>query len=81
MKNGRRKTATENTFDPQDGTAFFLHEMCIRDRVGAVCLIGKAEHTMLVGKLYDGAQVRTDTVIGRGIDQNRLCLLYTSRCV
>lgn len=25
MKNGRRKTATENTFDPQDGTAFFLH--------------------------------------------------------
>ena len=37
-----------------------------------MCLIGKAEHTMLVGKLYDGAQVGTDTVIGRVIDQNRL---------
>ena len=38
--------------------------------VGAVGLVGQAEHPGLVGHLHDGAQVGTDAVVGGVVHQN-----------
>ena len=47
-------------------------QVLVKIEVGAVGLVGQAEHPVSMGQLYNGLQVGADAVVGRVVHQHRL---------